>query len=869
MAIINLYPPIVDTYMPAFLLDSGDIAKDTCKVYFSLSMYNTPADIANVQVIVNSQETNMTMLNSERYPCGIMITSLKIDSTRPSDDKYYITITKDDMNNNQFEINQHYKVQLRFTAVGASAYPTGTTESGLVTQPIDSWLNDEKNLSFFSEWSTVCLIRGISTPRLSITGLDPAAESTLLTSSLVDIVGKIVFDNKAETDFLKSYKIKITDENNNIVVDSGLLYTDNYVSVNEFNYTVKYGFIDGETYTINVEFTTDNLYIEQTTFSFVVIETGVDKINAEISAIPDNDNGRIGIKIENTTGEGFIGNITIRRTSSESNFTLWDDVITLTIEDNQPLNVLWYDYTVKSGIWYKYCMQKRNSVGTRGIITSIKEPVLIMFEDMFLTAENQHIKIKYNPVVSSMKRVVSESVVNTIGSKYPFIKRNTATNYRQFPISGTITHFMDENKIFISKEELFNNSLELYEDYNYENGITEYNDYIYEREFRDKISNFLYKHNVKLFRSLTEGNILVKLTDISMTPEQGLGRYVYSFSCTASEIADDTIENYDKYNVQPIGTYDTQVNYTDNAIGQYAEVLPANVDLITQLTEKYQQEAREGYQVNIDSLSSISIEFQSEPYLIGENESGPYPIAARSNNAGLYSGYIVYINNEPVVITTTDKFELDKDVPVYSLYVPQDTNVLIDYFIELNFIEDTTKLVKNINYYKKVGQLWGVFNSKEEVNQMIFNKYYENYSTYTQVLVSIDNLTIEADPGTILYIKDHLDSDYEKHIIGPSCLLDIGNEDNPIEKFYFSGIQFVEQTGNISSDLPLFVYNEQNAESIQDIVNPIENNVYTINNGEKYIWYNNQWFIFTSDNTIECPVSAIVNYTCEIMKGIY
>jgi hypothetical protein len=45
----------------------------------------------------------------------------------------------------------------------------------------------------------------------------------------------------------------------------------------------------------------------------------------------------------------------------------------------------------------------------------------------------------------------------------------------------------------------------------FKKGITEYNDYIYEREFRKKVYDFLYKHNVKLFRSTTEGNILIKL----------------------------------------------------------------------------------------------------------------------------------------------------------------------------------------------------------------------------------------------------------------------------------------------------------------------------------------------------------------------
>jgi hypothetical protein len=49
---------------------------------------------------------------------------------------------------------------------------------------------------------------------------------------------------------------------------------------------------------------------------------------------------------------------------------------------------------------------------------------------------------------------------------------------------------------------------------------------IYEKDFRDKVKEFLYKNNVKLFRSATEGNILVKLMGITFTPNQSLGRAV-------------------------------------------------------------------------------------------------------------------------------------------------------------------------------------------------------------------------------------------------------------------------------------------------------------------------------------------------------
>lgn len=199
---------------------------------------------------------------------------------------------------------------------------------------------------------------------------------------------------------------------------------------------------------------------------------------------------------------------------------------------------------------------------------------MIIFDDMFLTADSTQIKIKFNPQISSFQRVVSDTKIDTIGSKYPYIKRNGAVSYRQFPISGLISFLMDKDKIFTSREETYSEDvLELYKDYNsdYDNRIDMFNDITYERDYREKVMDFLYKHNVKLFRSATEGNILVKLTDISFTPNQTLGRRIYSFQCTAHEIDDFTLPNCDKYAIQYIndpGNTGEVISYELSYVGQ-------------------------------------------------------------------------------------------------------------------------------------------------------------------------------------------------------------------------------------------------------------------------------------------------------------
>ena len=48
--------------------------------------------------------------------------------------------------------------------------------------------------------------------------------------------------------------------------------------------------------------------------------------------------------------------------------------------------------------------------------------------------------------------------------------------------------------------------------------------FVYEKFFRDKVREFLQNSNVKLFRSPTEGNFLVKLMNVNYSPNQSLGR---------------------------------------------------------------------------------------------------------------------------------------------------------------------------------------------------------------------------------------------------------------------------------------------------------------------------------------------------------
>ena len=531
---INLYPPIVDTYAPAFLVDSGT-NKDICRIYFTLSQFNTMEDIANIQVTVRSQYTNLSVLDKSKYPSEIMITNIKEDTTKTSDDRYYIELNKTDIQGGKFEINQYYKVQMRFTHKDAPAAPSN--------QALDAWL--AANINLFSEWSTVCLIRGISTPQLAVSGFTIEGGEISWANYNPIIYGTLSFKNKEETEKLKSYQIKLYDENNNLLTDSRIQYTN----TNSFSYGLNYNFVAGAKYKFTIECTTMNLYSAIATYEFTTSTEESEILDFTFIAEADEDNGRVILTIRkyNIT-DGFTGELVLRRTSNKTNFTIWEDLKTYKYKEATAIKETFNDMTIESGVWYKYYLQKRSN-GVAASTKYIKTPIMVIFDDMFLTTKDRQLKIKFNPTVSSFKRTIQESRTDTLGSQFPFVRRNGYANYAQFPIGGLISFQIDESDLFTSLEELFGKHLYLYTDYNDDHRITEANNIVYEKLFKDKVIEFLYGEQPKLFRSATEGNFIVKIMDASFSPNATLGRRIVSFTATAYEVAECNIDNFKKYDI--------------------------------------------------------------------------------------------------------------------------------------------------------------------------------------------------------------------------------------------------------------------------------------------------------------------------------
>jgi len=89
---------------------------------------------------VQNQKTNQSVLKRSAYPSGIKISTISIDDTVDSDEKYYIEINGNDIEGG-FNFNEYYKVQIRLTSSDVQDIPTSSVG-------IDAWLN--RNLANFS-----------------------------------------------------------------------------------------------------------------------------------------------------------------------------------------------------------------------------------------------------------------------------------------------------------------------------------------------------------------------------------------------------------------------------------------------------------------------------------------------------------------------------------------------------------------------------------------------------------------------------------------------------------------------------------------------------------------------------------------------
>lgn len=178
------------------------------------------------------------------------------------------------------------------------------------------------------------------------------------------------------------------------------------------------------------------------------------------------------------------------------------------------------------------------------ILCVFQDDVCCDFDGVFLIDETtgQQLNITLNNNINSLKSNILEQKNDVIGSRYPVFFRNPYTKYREFTLSGTIS---TQSLILFGQKYGINTIIED------NGGLREAtsslslnigpnsSDIIWsERQFREKVLEFLQQNKAFLYKSPTEGVIVVKIMNVQLTPNKTLSRMIYDFSCTCYEVQD-------------------------------------------------------------------------------------------------------------------------------------------------------------------------------------------------------------------------------------------------------------------------------------------------------------------------------------------
>lgn len=933
----TLYPPTISTFLPAFVNTTEAI------IYFSLSPYNSSSQIKRVHVSLTSQLNNENAFNNLS---GIAFKDLKYDT---SSGMYYITISPTELKNNTFNINQFYKVQLRFDSYSGDASSLLGNEAG-ITEYLLSYQD------YFSEWSTVCLIKPILQPNIQLKPFDLYNGDTpqSFNKGIISISGKLFFGDGSvtETETLQSYKIQILEpETEDIILESPTIYTGDNIDPNNINYKIDLQGLNTDTDTefiFKIIISTKNQYVTSKQWDFQIADFLDDyAFDPELTVEMDNEEGIATLRIINI--QTVFGTIYIKRGSSIDNFETWEDFyvekiagdIDLTLEDN----------TVSSLVWYRYSIQMENSVGglTRVYRSDIFMPE---FYDAILSRGKQQFKIQYNYSISSFKPVVNRAKVDTLGGRFPKFAENAILNYKQFSISGMISSEADAHQKFLNKQDYFDDNYQRYQVYKSDVGVkdlirndyddyltesevltsyltTTQNDWLWEREFREEAMKWLNDGEPKLYRSMTEGNMAVMLTDISLTPNSTLGRRLWTFTATVYEIADaNSLTTLDSLGIFDVvkpdnlttggGVVDPEPEYVEVVkVGQlYNYTVTHTNSIVSEILDELRREygaipGGEDGEVVYDSasvladklpdglyLKNIKIFFNSKPNIYRIDSSGNpqivYNPAQYPNDQTLTLGYTFSFttdtNSDPQTIFVNSKgyYQIPDKLNVTGLYFsnigqsddkgnvyPAD-NVTVEYLMVYKELNNSSTIVSGQTVDRTVvGQYEGVFEYEEYLGEKIRAKYsFSQIGQYYQQMQYWRGICLDVEPYSVAHIQYYKEDEYNDYLVGGTGVLHM-IKNVPVQDMCFMGRRMSQKDFSRQRFLDDWEYVLDSSEytSYIDIENPQRNTVYNIN-GELKIYYKDDWYDFTQNENggtgiAHVPIEGMINYLGNVVQSTY
>ena len=906
----TLYPPQCQTFLPAFVNTSDAV------IYFSLSPYNSSSSIQRVHVsLVNQLNNENALINAS----GILISSLNYDTTSGM---YYVVIPVTSVEGNQFNINQFYKVQIRFDCYEGEV-PTDEKQ-------LNSYFLDYQ--TYFSEWSSVCLIRPILQPDIQLRTFDTydGSNTIAFNKGIIPISGKMFFGegSTVETETLQSYQIQILDSNKTeIMLSSPTIYTGDNIDANDINYRIDLQGLDTSSsvdFILRIVATTKNQYKLTKDWEFQISDfLDEETFDPTLEVTMDNEEGIATLHVKNV--QTIFGTVYIKRGSSIDNFKTWEDIHVEYIAG--PIDLTITDNTVSSLVWYRYSIQMENSAGA---LTNVYRSNVFMpeFYDAILSRGEQQLKILYNYTISNFKPVVNRAKIDTLGGRYPKFAENAILNYKQFSISGIISSEADPHQLFLNKQDYFDDNYSRYTVYKQDMGIKDivrndvsdylgdtsvYDDYLtttkddwlWEREFREEVVKWLNDGEPKLYRSMTEGSMAVMLTDINLTPNTDLSRRLYSFTATVYEIAEaDSLATLDSLGIYEVikptedysggGTVDPEPEYVEVMnVGQlYQYTITDKNNLLSVILQNLKSEY--GGVLNDKDpsdlyLKNVKIFFHNQPNVYlqdGQNiiyvENPGDPVWSNSQRERMQMGYVFNVGTSAsqgtslFFVNKKGYYQIPSYLDVTNLSFDRIGDIVtIEYVMVYKEKNNVTTIVSGSSVDRTVvGQERGVFEAGEYLGEQIRAKYnFVKTDEYYQRMQYWRGICVDVDPFAVVHIQYYREDEYHDYIVGDTgvlhlqrnfdvqdmCFLGKRMHERPIERQrYLEEWEYVTDDGAYSST--------------NEVKDPKLNTVYTIGDKQQ-IYYQYQWYDFTPKATgtgwASVPIEGIVNYYGNVVQSDY
>lgn len=620
----QLYPPNIAGTLPSFYKSEEGTA--AVAVPFVINKTVKLADISGFNLRLKTTNTDILFGN----------VSTQFWSQDPANPIAYFTLPAQIVN--RLSIGTFYKVQIAF-------------------------INTYEEIGYYS---SVGIIKYTAKPTVEISDFS----LNEMNSGQAQYIG--IYSNENDpSERVYQYRFNLFTKSDELVESSGWKlhnsYEDTSLSSSIDKYTLRTALKENIVYKMNYEVTTNNgLQFSSPKYSLIEAESINPELSAKLNAELDYENACINLSLAGATmqdGSEYIvsGAFVLSRSSSLDNFATWLPISTFKLTGQKPSSFILKDYTIVQGATYLYSLQQFNDfdIYSNRILS---QHVTARFEDAYLFDGERQLRIRYNPKITSFKTVLQESKKTTLGSKYPFIFRSGVTEYKEFPISGLISYFTDDDELFVSKKnELHIQSWEKTTDIVDDNILLE-------RLFKLKVLDWLNNGKPKLFKSPQEGNYIVRIMNTSLSPIDTVSRMLHNFSCQATEIADYTPENLIEYgllNTSEVPTYQTKwetIILKDRAAEEKEKLIETAKQKLSSGT--YTQSQYNSYIATLTDKQAI----KNVDLLRGEKA---YYLKVSDITLGAILTYQVFGESSTyqIMIGATGSYEASFDVPIVNLRV--------------------------------------------------------------------------------------------------------------------------------------------------------------------------------------------------------